>query len=330
MSLKIGVVGTGSVARANYLPHLASKDDVALVYCSRTRAKAEACAHDFGGRVVGSIRELLSEQLDAIMVLTLETQRYEAALSLLEGNPKRIFFEKPLVAQHGQDQVNEDDFTKARELLARCEARGTQTAMVFNYRFLVQTARMQRIIAERRFGKLIHASMYVNYASWSHCIDLLHLFGGRASVVSALQSAARYQDAVDVAGAFRLENGATGTILGTNATNGTRYDFPLYHLMLTFGRGTFRLSDLDGPMEVFDDSSCYSETYALYGKRSRRDQYNESFRESIDAYLDSIRRNAPPPIPGTAGLEELQFEAALRRSVELKRPVDVQGEFPLK
>jgi len=30
-----------------------------------------------------------------------------------------------------------------------------------------------------------------------------------------------------------------------------------------------------------------------------------------------------------AGLEELQFEVALRRSIEQKRPVDVQHEFPL-
>ena len=327
--MNIGVIGTGSVARTNYLPYLAKREDVTLTYFSRTPGKADACAREFGGRVAGSIGELLADQPDAILVLTLETQRYEAVLPLLEGRPRRLFFEKPLVAQNGQDRVCEDDFLKARELLARCTARGTETAMVFNYRFLVQTARMKRIIAERHFGKLIHASMYVSYASWSHCIDLLHLFGGRASVVSALQSAARYRDAVDVAGAFRLENGATGTILGTNATNGARYDFPLYHLTLNFEQGTIRLSDLDGPMEVFDAATRYSETYALYGKRSRRDQYNESFEKSLDAYLDSVQRNAPPPVPGTAGLEELQFEAALRRSVEQKRPVDVQGEFPL-
>jgi hypothetical protein len=49
----------------------------------------------------------------------------------------------------------------------------------------------------------------------------------------------------------------------------------------------------------------------------------------LAAYLDTIRRNEPPPVPGMAGLEELQFEVALRRSIEQKRPVDVQGEFPL-
>jgi len=35
-------------------------------------------------------------------------------------------------------------------------------------------------------------------------------------------------------------------------------------------------------------------------------------------------------VPGIAGLEELQFEVALRRSIELKRPINVQEEFLLE
>ena len=91
--------------------------------------------------------------------------------------------------------------------------------MVFNYRFFDQTLRMKQIVAERGFGKLIHASMFVNYACWSHCIDLLHLFGGKASQISALAGGTNTRMRVDVAGAFCLENGATGTILGTNGFN---------------------------------------------------------------------------------------------------------------
>jgi predicted dehydrogenase len=185
---------------------------------------------------------------------------------------------------------------------------------------------MKQIVAERDFGQLIHASMYVNYLCWSHCIDLLHLFGGRVAQVSALASSARYKGAVDVAGAFCLANGATGTILGTN---GYESVLPLYQVVLNFERGTIRFADLDGPMEVLDPASRYSETYALIGHHSRWEQYGRSFEKSIAAYLDSIRQGAPPPVPGIAGLEELQFEVALRRSIEQQRPVDVQVEFPV-
>ena len=327
MPIKIAILGTGSVARNSYLPYLSKRQDVVLTYLSRTRSKAEECARDFGGRVVDSVQNLLADDPDAVLVLTRETQRFEAAMSLLEGRPRRLFFEKPLVAQNGQANVCEDDFFKARDLLQRARAAGTETAMIFNYRFFDQTLRAQRVIADRGFGKLIQASLCVNYACWSHCIDLLHLFGGRAAQISALAGEIPYESAVDVAGSFRLLNGATGTILGTS---GTKFDFPLYEVIFNFEKGSIHFSDLDGPMDVLDHTLRYRESHTLIGHHSRWDQYHASFQKSLAAYLDSLRRDAPPPVPGLAGLEELQFEAALRRSIAQQRPVDVQREFSLE
>ena len=327
MPLKIAIVGTGKVARSNYLPYLSKQGDVSLSYFSRTLSKAEACAQEFGGRAVGSVEALLADAPDAVLVLTHETQRFVATEALLESKfaPQRLFFEKPLVAQNGQANVSEDDFVKARMLLERAEALGTETAMVFNYRFFEQTQRAQKIIAERDFGKLTQASLLVNYACWSHCIDLLNLFGGRAQEISALAGETAYQGAVDVSAAFRLES-ATGTILGTS---GTKFDHSLYELHFHFERGSLHFSDLDGPLEIFDHATRYKESHGLIGNHSRWDQYRASFEKSLAAYLDSIRQNTPPPVPGLAGLEELQFEAALRRSIAEKRPVKVQEELPV-
>lgn len=332
MTLKIAILGAGTVARQSYLPYLSKRQDVQLSYYSRTRERAEACAADFGGRAVGSVAELMAGDPDAVLVLTLETQRYAATLPLFEHPPRRIFFEKPLVARDGQANVREEDFFQARELLQRARAAGTETAMVFNYRFFDQTRRAQQIIRERGFGQLTQAALFVNYACWSHSIDLLGLFGGRAAWISALAGETGYKSvvdvaaAVDVAASFRLENGATGTILGTSASN---FDFPLYEHHFQFEHGSLRFSDLDGPLHVFDNASRYSETYNLVGNYSRWAQYAASFEKSLAAYLESIEQGAPPPIPGAAGLEELQFEAALRRSIAQGRPVEVQAEFPL-
>ncbi len=325
MTLKIAIVRTGNVARQSYLPYLSKRQDVLLSYYSRSRPKAEACAKDFGGRVAGSIQELITEDPDTVLVLTDETQRYNATLPLLESRPRRIFFEKPLVAQGGQANVCEEDFIKAREMLLRAHAIGAETAMVFNYRFFDQTLRAQQLIQERGFGKLIQASLFINFACWSHCIDLLHLFGGRAARITALAGETRYQGAVDVAGSFCLENGASGTILGTSGSN---FNFSLYELHFNFENGSLHFSDLDGPLHVFDNTRRYSEVHTLIGNYSRWTQYSASFEKSLAAYLESIENGAPPPIPGTAGLDELQFEAALRRSITQNRPVEVQTEFP--
>jgi predicted dehydrogenase len=326
MTLKIAIVGTGNVARQNYLPYLSGRQDVRLSYFSRTPAKAEACAQDFGGRAVGSVQDLMAEDPDAVLILTNETQRYEATRSVLDHHPRRIFFEKPLVARRGQANVREEDFFQARELLERAGAARVETAMIFNYRFFDQTLRARQIIQERGFGRLIQASLFVNYACWSHCIDLLHLFGGRAAWITALAGEVPYQGAVDVAGSFRLESGASGTILGTS---GYKFDFSLYELHLSFENGLLHFSDLDGPLDVYDNTQRYRESHTLVGNYSRWVQYAASFEKSLAAYLESIEQDSPPPIPGSAGLEELQFEAALRRSIAQSRPVEVQKEFPV-
>jgi predicted dehydrogenase len=330
MSLKIAILGTGKVARGNYLPFLSRQDDVDLLYYTRTRAKAEACADEYGGRVVGSVEALLSADPDAVLVLTRETQRYDAAMALLEGRPRRLFFEKPLVAQAGQANVCEQDFALARQLLQKAAEASTETAMVFNYRFFDQTVRAQELVAQRGWGKLAQASLWVQYACWSHCIDLLQLFGGPAAQVTALAGqrteSAGEEAGADLAAAFQLQNGANGTILGTSGGSSHLW---LYELLLRFEGGALCFKDLDGPLEVLDNGQRYAETYNLIGHHSRWDQYQASFEKSLAAYLDSLRANQPPPVPGLAGLQELQFEAALRRSVAEGRPVDVQAEFPL-
>jgi len=325
--MKIAIVGTGGVARGNYLPFLAKQPDVTLSYFSRTREKAEACTREFGGHVAGSPAELLADDPDAVLVLTRETDRYAVTNALLDaGRPRRLFFEKPLVALNGQANVREEDFTLAAALLQRAEAAGVETAMVFNYRFFEQTQRAKQIVEERGFGPLRQASLLVNYACWSHCIDLLSLFGGGTAVISALASEAAYQGAVDVTAAFTLANGATGSIVGTSATD---FSLALYDMTFCFAQGILRFRDLDGTLEVYQNGSRYAETYTLIPNHSRWDQYNDSFAKSLDAYLASIRADASPPVPGLAGLMELQFEAALRRSIAEGRPVDVQREFAL-
>jgi len=273
------------------------------------------------------LAELLADDPDAVLVLTRETQRYDAVSALLDaGCPRRLFFEKPLVALNGQANVREEDFTLAASLLQRAEQAGAQTAMVFNYRFFEQTQRARQIVETRGFGPLQQAALLVNYACCSHCIDLLSLFGGRVATITALAGNTEYQGAVDVTAAFTLANGATGSILGTS---GTDFSLALYDMTLCFARGMLRFRDLDGTLEVYRNGSRYAESYALIPNHSRWDQYAASFEKALAAYLDSVRENAPPPVPGMAGVEELQFEAALRRSIAEGRPVQVQQEFPL-
>ena len=330
MKIKIGVVGTGKVARQNYVPCLAAAAAVELGYYSRTGAKAEAIAAEFGGRVFDSAAALVDWEPDAILILTRETERLEAASEVLKANPRRLFFEKPLVARHGQADVREEDFFAARELLQEAAERQCETAMVFNYRFFDQSLRARELISARDFGQVLNISGLVHYACWSHCIDLVHHFGDPIVQLTALQSARKRGERVaaqDVSAAFCTAADATGTLIGTAAL---AWELPLFELHFNFERGRIHFRDLDGDMEVLDGRSGQHEIHAVPRDRSRWDQYNASFFKSTLAYLESVRQGQPPPVPGVAGLQELQVEAAIKRSIARRRPVDLEAELPLK
>ncbi len=331
MTLTIGIVGTGKVAQ-NYLAAMAEQQAIHLCYYNRTRAKAEAAAEHFGGTVVGSLADLMALTPDSVLVLTAETVRHTIAHELLDHSPKRLFFEKPLVAQQGQAAVTEADFAQAHQLLQRAATVGTETAMVFNYRFFAQTQKARQLIAERDLGAPVHFTALVHYACWSHCIDLLHWFMGGPETITAVATAepgpCMGSDNVhNVSAAVRLSNGATGTIIGTC---GIDFNLPLYELTLCFERGRITMRDLDGDLEFIDYASGRHTVHALSRNVSRWDQYRASFANAINAYLDTVRQGTPPPVPGLAGLQELQFEAALKRSLATERPVAVQRAFPIQ
>ncbi len=329
--LRLGVCGTGSVARNNYLPYLARRKDVELAVFNRTRAKAEACAASVGATVVDTPAELVAAAPDGVLVLTREMDRYEATMGLLECGPRRLFFEKPLVARNDQAHVTEDDFFLGREMLESAARIQCETAMIFNYRFFEQTRLARELAEERDFGQVVQVTGLVHYACWSHCIDLVAFLAGPVRTLTALEGSVQRNgaglEAPDVAAAFVCEPGATGTIIGLT---GMDFRFPLFELGFSFENGRIVLRGLDGDMDVLDYRGLREQRIGLPRDKSRWDQYGASFEKSLAAWLESIRKHRPPPVPGVAGLRELQFEAALRRSAREKRPVVLDDEFPIR
>lgn len=328
MSLKIAIAGTGSVARKQYVPYLSGVEDVTLGYYNRTASAAEDVAKQHPGAVFGSLSELVAWNPDAVLVLTAETCRDDVANELIALGAPRLFFEKPLVARAGQAHVCEDDFVRGGAVLRAAAERGIETAMVFNYRFFDHTVRAKRLIEERDLGRPVGVHGTVHYACWSHCIDLMLFLAGDVVTISATGGVEHrsFWDAVEVAASFQLASGGAGVLLGTSATS---LAHPLYDLTFHYERGSIRLVDLDGPLELIAGDEGLTERFNLGYPSSRGPLYDRSFQRSVAAYLETLRAGTAPPIPGLAGLQELQFEAATRRSIAEGRSVNMKKEFPL-
>lgn len=329
--MKIGIVGTGKVAVGNYLPVLkVLQRDAELGYYNRSSASAVTASQTFTGQVFSSIKDMGDWRPDVAFVLTSETCHYEVGHELIAAGVPRVFFEKPLVAKNGQAHVTEADFHAGMSLLKFARDRGCETAMMFNYRFFDHVLAAKRIVNERKFGNLINVSGTIHYACWSHCIDLIHHFGGSVAELIATQGVVKHSgqgiEAFDIAAAFKFESGGTGTVIGTA---GLQWHFPLFELILTFQNGRLHVRDLDGDLEVLDGLKRTHERYSPVHDKSRWDHYSASFQKALAAYFENLRAGIPPPVPGLDGLRELQFEAAIRRSLVEARPIALQSEFPL-
>lgn len=329
--MHVAVVGIGNVAMQHYIPALVKHEDVRLSYYNRSPEKAVAAAEKFGGEAMPTLDALMAGAPDAVFVLTKEMARAEITEQLLAYSPKRIFFEKPLVAELGQAMVQESDFVRGRDLWQRAEAGGTTTAMVFNYRFFEQTKKARALVDALDLGEPVHFSGLVHYACWSHVIDLVLNFMGPAETISALADRRAgpcmgSENVQNVSVTARMMNEATGTLIGTC---GIDFKLPLYELTLAFANGRVHMRDLDGDLEVIDYRTRRHELHALPRDVSRWDQYRASFAKSVDAYVESMRADAPPPVPGIAGVHELQFEAGIKRSLAIGRPVTLSEELPV-
>jgi predicted dehydrogenase len=252
--LRIAVVGTGEVARRNYLPFLKTQADVTLACWNRTAGKAAEAGREFGCEVLPTLEAVAAWRPAVVLMLTAETCRHEVGSALIGLGVPRLFFEKPLVAVEGQAHVSEEDFSRGREMLRLAAARKCETAMVFNYRFFEQSIAAREIAAARKFGRVIAITAQVHYACWSHAIDLIHWFAGDIREITALagpvdREGERVGAAKDVTAAFLTADGAAGTLVGTA---GMKWQHPLFELTFTFENGRLHLRDLDGTLEILD------------------------------------------------------------------------------
>ncbi len=155
---------------------------------------------------------------------------------------------------------------------------------------------------------------------------------GRAASISAQATETSgpcmgAEDSRNVPVAARMVNDATGTLIGTC---GIDFKLPLYELTFAYEHGRISMRDLDGEMEVIDYRTRRHERHNLPYDISRWDQYRASFGKAINAYLDSVRDGDPPPVPGLAGLQELQFEAGIKRAIASGATVAMEAAFGLE
>lgn len=125
--MRIAVIGLGSIARKAYLPILAARPDVELVFCTRNRAALERLSSQFRvAECVSDVGELFSRQkkVNAAFVHTATESHVEIVSRLLE-NGIHTYVDKPLAYT----------YEESRGLVELAERTGRILMVGFNRRF---------------------------------------------------------------------------------------------------------------------------------------------------------------------------------------------------
>jgi predicted dehydrogenase len=219
--VRLGLVGAGYIAR-EHLQVLRAMPDVQLAgIASRTRAKAETLAAEFGIASVAPDAATLLEQVrpDGVLVLVSADQVAAVAREVLP-RAGAVFLEKPV------------GFSSAETLaLADLAARhGTRTMVGYNRRYYSIFAEGLRLVKERGplLGVLVeghermarvraaaaHSAAILDgwlYANATHTIDLLRLFGGEVADLATMAAASREPLGDQFSASLRFRDGAIGT-----------------------------------------------------------------------------------------------------------------------
>ena len=195
MSIKVGFVGVGGIARAVHLTFLATRDDVKLAaFTDADEQRASAAAAQYGGRAYPDARAMIEgEKLDAVYVCTPPMAHGEAEL-LAARKGCHLFIEKPVA----------NNLETARAILAEVEKAKVICNVAYQFRHKDVYQKAKEMVAGETPG-LVYGSWLDGLpgAPWwrvmdlsggqmveqsTHVFDLLRWYGGEVKRVYSAQA----------------------------------------------------------------------------------------------------------------------------------------------
>lgn len=315
--LGIGLIGVGKHGE-RYARHLAQDfPDLRLVaICRRDAERAARQAGELGCRFYLQAEELVTDPgVEAVIVVTPPTQHPQIVAAVAAAR-KPLLLEKPAAA----------GVAAGREILRRCRIAGVPVMVAQTLRFngvvralLGARERIGRVHSLRigqRFepsrpgwiDDLAVAGGGMTLHTGVHCFDLVRLLSGlevdRASAEIGHVGPVRTED--NFAVTLRLQEGAAlATVAGSRATSSRS--------------GGIEIAGAEGQL-IADHLLNYA--YEVHGTTMNALTLPPpvaTVRETIAAFTNALKKDAPMPIPLEEGLRAVAIAEACYRSVQSGR-----------
>jgi len=318
-------VGAGFVGaiHARALSDHPSVDLIAV--CGRTSPKTEALASAHGAVVRDTVDELMHKDApDLVCVCTGNDQHLEPTLRSLEGGA-HVFVEKPMAFRLDQ----------ARRMVETADRQGRRLGVNFNHRFSEPYRRALEFADGGRIGAIgfidmkfagdLYKELNDPYCmlieTQGHSFDLMRLFGGEITTVSAHLADPRAIGVyTSAAVAVTFAGGGVGSLLGS--WDGS-YGNPGAQIIEVAGlRGRVVVEDVVGSVRLFTHpDQLYSEWRPGIFDSGHRDFWRTIDRH-LHAFVDSIIAGREPPVTGRDGLRALELTFAAIDSYERGRTIE--------
>jgi predicted dehydrogenase len=333
--LRVGVIGTGGIAKHAHIPNYQKLDDVEVVaLCDRNPEAVRAAAEQFGvKRTYCEYAEMLAaEKLDAVSVCTPNAFHMAPTIAALEAGA-HVLCEKPIAINAAQGRRMVAAARKAKRLLM----------MGFDMRWSPDAQYLKRCADAGMLGEVYYGeAAYMRRSgipSWGvfadkklsgggplidvgvHMLDLALFLMGHPKPVAAYGAAyTKFGKRADYFGGFgpwdaekfsvedfgvgmvRFDNGATLMLKASWAAH------------IAEDEGYVMLMGTEAGLHTSPARIFRQEQGALVNVTPSHLPQVDLYAEEIAQFVRAIREGAPSPVPGEHGLTATQILDAIYKS----------------
>ncbi|MCA0986622.1 Gfo/Idh/MocA family protein [Guptibacillus algicola] len=340
-TLKIGVIGCGSIAKHRHLPEYARNKNVQIVaVCDIVKTRADEIASLYGATAYEHAEELLQiEEIDAISVCTPNYLHAPISIAALKAG-KHVLCEKPMA-------TSKED---AELMIETAREHGKQLMIAHNQRFVPSHSKAKELLASGELGKVYSfrtAFGHPGPEGWSvdgkeswffekekafigamgdlgvHKTDLIRYVLGEeiVEVGSFVETSAKDFATVDdnAVCILKSESGIVGTLAASWAYTASEDNSTIIYAE----KAILRLEDDPVNSLVVQYQTGEVVKYELGGIQTN-DSGGQTSSQVIDRFVDSIISNSESPVSGDEGMKSLQVVLAALQSNETKTIINLR------
>ncbi|MFC7373123.1 Gfo/Idh/MocA family protein [Fictibacillus iocasae] len=335
MTLKVGIIGCGSIANHRHLPEYAAHQGVEIVaVCDKVEERAIKAAAEYGGKVYSDYKELLADEtIEAVSVCTPNYLHAPVTVDALNAG-KHVLCEKPMATS----------LEEAEQMIAAAQKNGKKLMIGHNQRFVPSHEKAREIIAGGGLGKVYSfrtAFGHPGPEAWSvdgadswffrkdeafigamgdlgvHKTDLIrYILGEEVTEVAAfVETSAKEFSTVDDTAVLSLKT--ESGIIGTLAASWS-YTAKEDNSTVIYGeKGILRLED-DPQYSLIAQYTDGSVVRYELGQIQTNDSGGQNNSHVIEKFVEAVENDTEPLISGEEGKRSLAVVLAALESNEKK------------